>query len=175
MLSGVSSFIGFITWQIAVSTLLLVDHVQLYLLSTSGQRQEQWDYLHTFNRKVYARHSLVTSSYYNSKQVRDLHTQAAQLKPIMQQTTKMHKRIQYKNLRRPGFVNIDLTASSTFVIVRAGLQLSFKISKLTLPAESTLQWQIRVRNTTCKTILIIKEQINEECSKERRMYLFSLY
>ena len=41
---------------------------------------------------------------------------------------------------RVRFVKIDLIASNTFVIVRAGLQLSFRISKLTLPAESTLQW-----------------------------------
>ena len=45
-----------------------------------------------------------------------------------------------KNLQGLGFVKIDLIASSTLVIVRAGLQLSFKISIIKLPAVSTLQW-----------------------------------
>lgn len=38
-----------------------------------------------------------------------------------------------------GFVMMALIASSTFEIVKAGLQPSFKISKLTVPVESTLQ------------------------------------
>jgi hypothetical protein len=45
-----------------------------------------------------------------------------------------------KNLQGSGFVKNDLIASSTLVIVRAGLQLSFKMSKLKLPVVSTLQW-----------------------------------
>lgn len=39
-----------------------------------------------------------------------------------------------------GLVNMDLSAIRIFGTVRAGLQLSFRMSKLTLPAESTLQW-----------------------------------
>lgn len=46
----------------------------------------------------------------------------------------------WKCLQASGLVNIDLSATSTFEIVRAGLQPSFRISRLTLPAESTLQW-----------------------------------
>lgn len=45
-----------------------------------------------------------------------------------------------KNSQGLGFVKIDLIASSTLVIVRAGLQLSFKMSIIKLPAVSTLQW-----------------------------------
>lgn len=69
---------------------------------------------------------------------------------ILEALTRMLKRY-YKNLQGSGFVKMDRIASSTFVIVRAGLQLSFMISKLTLPDESTLQWKTRVLNTTCKT------------------------
>nr|DAD30111.1 TPA_asm: hypothetical protein HUJ06_031579 [Nelumbo nucifera] len=39
-----------------------------------------------------------------------------------------------------GLLNIDLIASSTFEMVRAGLQPSFKIPKLKFPSASTLQW-----------------------------------
>lgn len=45
-----------------------------------------------------------------------------------------------KNLQGSGFVKIDLTSSSTLVIVSAGLHASFNIPKLTRPAVSTLQW-----------------------------------
>lgn len=58
---------------------------------------------------------------------------------ILKELTRMLKRYYYKNLQGSGFVKMDRIASSTFVIVRAGLQLSFMISKLTLPEESTLQ------------------------------------
>lgn len=57
---------------------------------------------------------------------------------ILEELTRILKRY-YKNLHGSGFVKMDRIASSTFVIVRAGLQLSFMISKLTLPEESTLQ------------------------------------
>jgi hypothetical protein len=45
-----------------------------------------------------------------------------------------------KDLQGSGLVKIDLIASSTLEIVRAGLQLSFKMPILKLPAASTLQW-----------------------------------
>lgn len=55
-------------------------------------------------------------------------------------------------LQVSGLVNIDLRASSTFEIVNAGLQFSVRMSKLTLPEGSTLQWYMRVLNTTCKSL-----------------------
>lgn len=48
---------------------------------------------------------------------------------------------------------IFLIANKTFEIVRVGLHPSFKMSKLNLPAESTLQWYIRVLKVTYKAKL----------------------
>lgn len=53
-----------------------------------------------------------------------------------------------------GFVKIAFIATNTFEIVKAGLHPSFKMSRLTLPSESTLQWYIRVLNITWSEISI---------------------
>lgn len=70
-------------------------------------------------------------------------------------------------LQASGLVNIDLSAIRTFEIVRAGLQLSLRMSKLTLPAQSTLQWQIRVLKTTCKPEVKMKKERRRFVAKTR--------
>lgn len=77
-------------------------------------------------------------------------------------------------LHASGFVNIDLSATNTFEIVNAGLQPSFKMSKLTSPAEPTLQWYILVLKTTCKPeVKSLQEKKKEESNAARDKILVS--
>ena len=67
-------------------------------------------------------------------------TQILNLKIFKIFIVQMNAQKRSKDLQGSGFVKIDLIASSTLEIVRAGLQLSFKMPILKLPAASTLQW-----------------------------------